>query len=39
MFIRVDLPDPDWPMMDTKSPRATCRSIPCSTRVSTLPLT
>ena len=29
MFIKVDLPDPDDPMMATNSPRSTVRLIPC----------
>ena len=31
MFIRVDLPEPDAPMIDTKSLRFTSRSTPVST--------
>ena len=30
MFIRVDFPDPDDPMMATNSPRSTVRLMPCS---------
>ena len=31
MFISVDLPDPEVPMMATISPASMVRSIPCST--------
>ena len=28
MFIRVDLPEPDWPTMETNSPAAAVKSSP-----------
>jgi hypothetical protein len=38
MFISVDLPEPDGPMIATKSPRATDRLIPARARTSTSPI-
>ena len=34
----VDLPDPDWPMMATNSPRHTEKLTPASARTSDSPL-
>ena len=31
MFMSVDLPDPDGPMMETKSPRSISNEMPFST--------
>ena len=37
MFIIVDLPEPDGPMIATYSPRATRKSTPCSAGTSSEP--
>ena len=37
MFIRVDLPEPDAPMMATNSPRSIVRLTPRSARTSLSP--
>src|SRR5579859_5943960 len=37
MFISVDLPEPDEPMMATDSPRSMRSDTPCSTGTSTSP--
>src|SRR4051812_3776410 len=37
MFIRVDLPDPDEPMIATDSPASTRSETPCRTGTSTSP--
>ena len=38
MFIRVDLPDPDGPMMATISPASICSETPFSTVSGMLPV-
>ena len=38
MFISVDLPEPDAPMMATKSPRPTIKSMPRNAWTSTVPV-
>ena len=38
MCIRVDLPEPEGPMMATYSPRATSMETPCSASTSTDPV-
>ncbi len=37
MFIMVDFPEPDAPMMATKSPRSTVMDTPCRACTSTSP--
>ena len=37
IFIRVDFPEPDWPMMVTNSPRSTVRETPSRARTSFSP--
>ena len=38
MFIIVDLPDPEWPMIATISPSSTCSETPSSARTSIAPV-
>ena len=38
MFIIVDLPDPDAPMIATKSPRSTTSDTPREAKTSTSPI-
>src|SRR3546814_9363353 len=38
MFIRVDLPEPDWPMIATNSPRRMASETPSRARISVSPL-
>ncbi len=37
MFIAVDLPEPEGPMMATNSPASMLRSTPCSARTAASP--
>ena len=37
MFIKVDLPDPEAPMMATNSPASISREMPRSTSTATVP--
>jgi hypothetical protein len=38
MFNKVDLPDPEEPIIDTNSPSLMCRSIPFNTCRESLPI-